>query len=101
MNDFADFFNDLAKLDQIDWRIFFEAPLIEGYCKYWNSRHTPSHHMLRQESRMAEFLVHQQLPIAAISEVGVRTAQGEARVRDSLKGTGWNPTVRVVSGWYF
>jgi hypothetical protein len=57
--------------------------------------------MYRQESRMAEFLVHQQLPIAAISEIGVRTAQGEARVRDSLKGTGWNPTVRVVSGWYF
>jgi hypothetical protein len=99
--DFAEFFSDLAQLDQIDWRIFFEAPLIEGYCKYWNSRHAPPHHMYRQESRMAEFLVHQQLPIAAISEIGVRTAQGEARVRDSLKGTGWNPTVRVVPGWYY
>jgi hypothetical protein len=99
--DFAEFFTDLAQLDEIDWSIFFEAPLIEGYCKYWNSRHIPTKYMHRQESRMAEFLVHQQLPIAAISEIGVRTAKGEGRVRDSLKETGWNPTVRVVPGWYF
>lgn len=98
---FAAFFDDLVHLDQIDWRIFFEAPLIEGYCKYWNSRNSPLHHMYRQESRMAEFLVHQQLPIAAVTQIGVRTTAGEARIREALKGTGWNPTVRVVPGWYF
>ncbi len=99
--DFSEFFNDLKDLDKIDWSIFFENPLIEGYCKYWNSKHMPSKYMHRQESRMAEFLVHQQLPIAAISEIGVRTTEGETRVRDSLKGTGWNPSVKVVPGWYF
>lgn len=50
---------------------------------------------------MAEFLVHQQLPIAAVTQIGVRTTAGEARIREALKGTGWNPTVRVVPGWYF
>jgi hypothetical protein len=98
---FAEFFNDLSRLDQIDWSVFFEAPLIEGFCQYWHSRPDPARHALRQESRMAEFLVHQQVPIAAIWEIGVRTNQGETRVRAVLEGTGWQPNVRVVSGWYF
>lgn len=101
VKDFAEFFDNLSRLGEIDWHIFFESPLLEGYCKYWFSRHTPAHHMLRQETRMAEFLVHQQLPIAAISEIGVRTSQGEARIRAVLGGTGWHPMVRVVPGWYF
>ena len=70
---FAEFFNDLSRLDEIDWSVFFEEPLVEGYCRYWHSRTSPARHALRQESRMAEFLVHQQVPIAAISEIGVRT----------------------------
>jgi hypothetical protein len=53
--------------------------------------------MSRQESRQAEFLVRQQLPIAAISEIGIRTAQGEVRIRTALNGTGWNPTVKYRS----
>ena len=99
--DYARFFDDLGKLDEIQWRIFFEPPCLEGYCKYWNNRHSSPHHVSRQESRQTEFLVHQQLPIAAISEIGVRTTEGEARIRAALAGTGWNPTVRVVRGWYF
>lgn len=98
---FAEFFNDLNQLDQIDWSIFFEDPRLEGYCRYWHSRTSPARHSLRQESRMAEFLVHQQVPIAVIEEIGVRTNQGEVRVRAALEGTGWQPNIRVVSGWYF
>jgi hypothetical protein len=74
---------------------------MEGWCKYFFSRHEPAHHMLRQETRMAEFLVHQQVPIAAISEIGVRTTQGAVRIRTALNGSGWHPVVRVVPGWYF
>jgi hypothetical protein len=98
---YARFFDDLARLDEIQWDIFFEEPRLEGYCKYWHNQHKPLHHMSRKESRQAEFLIHQQLAIAAISEIGVRTQQGEARVRTALAGTGWNPVVRVVPGWYF
>jgi ssDNA thymidine ADP-ribosyltransferase, DarT len=99
--DYARFFDDLAQLAEIDWRIFFELPQIEGYCKYWQNRHGTPHHVCRLETRQAEFLVHQSLPIAAVSEIGVRTAAGAARVLAALGGTGWNPTVRVVPGWYF
>jgi hypothetical protein len=98
---YARFFDDLAQLDEIQWEIFFEDPRLEGYCKYWHNQQRPLHHVSRKESRQAEFLIHQQLPIAAISEIGVRTQQGEARIRAALAGTGWNPAVRVVPGWYF
>src|ERR1700722_10985802 len=91
---FASFFDDLVHLDKIDWQLFFEDPCLEGYCKYWHNRHGTPHHVRRQETRMAEFLVHQSLPIAAISEIGVRTRQGERRIRTALNGTGWNPTIR-------
>ena len=99
--DYARFFDDLTRLDEIQWRIFFEAPSLEGYCVYWQNRHRPLHHMSRKESRQAEFLVHQQLPIAAISEIGVRTQEGEARIRAALAGAAWKPTVKVVPGWYY
>jgi len=99
--DYARFFDDLANLTEIEWTIFFETPLREGYCLYWQNRHTPAHHMRRLEIRQAEFLVHRQLPIAAISEIGVRTAEAADRVKQALAGSGWNPTVRVVPGWYF
>jgi hypothetical protein len=99
--DYARFFDDLAQLTEVDWRIFFEPPRMEGYCKYWHNRHDTSHHVRRLETRQAEFPVHQGLPIAAVFEIGVRTAEGAARVRAALAGTKWNPPVRVVPGWYF
>jgi hypothetical protein len=98
---YASFFDDLAHLDVIDWPLFFERPSIEGYCMFWNSNPKPPHYARRQQTRMAEFLVYKKLPIAAISEVGIRTAAGEARIRAALEGTGWNPTVRTLPGWYF
>jgi ssDNA thymidine ADP-ribosyltransferase, DarT len=84
-----------------DWRIFFEHPQIEGYCKYWQNRHGTPHHVRRLETRQAEFLVYQSMPIAEIVEIGVRTAQGATRVRAALAGTSWNVPVKVVPGWYF
>jgi ssDNA thymidine ADP-ribosyltransferase, DarT len=99
--DIARFFDDLAHLGEIDWGIFFEQPLLGGYCKYWNNRPDTPRHVRRQETRQAEFLVHQRVPIAAVSLIGVRTAEGEARIRAALAGTGWDPALRVVPGWYY
>jgi hypothetical protein len=97
----ASFFDDLANLDKVDWTLFFEVPLVAGYCKYWQSRPKPTHHARRQEKRMAEFLVHRELSIAPVTEVGVRTKAGEARIHAALAGTNWKPTVKVVPGWYY
>ena len=97
----AQFFDDLAHLEEIDWGIFFEPPLLGGYCKYWNNRPATQRHVRRQESRQAEFLVHGCVPIAAISQIGVRTAAGDARIRAALAGTGWEPVLRAVPAWYY
>jgi len=97
----ASFFDELANLDKIDWTLFFEVPLIAGYCRYWQNRPQPPHRARRKEKRSAEFLVHEQLPIAVVSEIGVSAKAGEARVRAALAGTGWSPTVKVVPGWYY
>jgi hypothetical protein len=99
--DFAEFFGDLSRLDEIEWPLFFEAPLLAGYCKFWQNRHNIPRYVRRLEIRQAEFLIYQQLPIAAVCEVGVRTQQGETRIRAALHGTGWTPTVRVIPGWYY
>jgi hypothetical protein len=99
--DIAQFFDDLGHLREIDWGIFFEPPLLGGYCKYWNNRPQSRRHVRRQESRQAEFLVHQRVPIGAISLIGVRTAEGEARIRAALAGAGWEPELRIEPAWYY
>jgi ssDNA thymidine ADP-ribosyltransferase, DarT len=99
--DYARFFDDLRDLDQIEWTIFFEPPLRDGYCIYWQNRHASPQHVRRKEIRQAEFLVHEVVPLAAISQIGVSTAQAEHRVRAALTGTGWTPEVQVRPGWYY
>lgn len=99
--DYAQFFEDLERLDEIDWSIFFEPPLRDGYCPYWQNQHSNPTRVRRKEIRQAEFLVHQFLPLAAIREVSVINREAESRVRDTLVGTGWNPDVRIRPGWYY
>jgi ssDNA thymidine ADP-ribosyltransferase, DarT len=65
--DFAEFFTALASLDRIDWPLFFESPTQGGYCRYWHNRPEPRH-MLRKETRQAEFLVHGSLTTSLIRE---------------------------------
>jgi hypothetical protein len=97
----AKFYWDLTHLDQIDWRIFFEDPKIGGYCQYWFNRESPAHHVARLEIRQAEFLVFQRVPLTAIIGIGVRDMGAEERVRTALVGTGWEPQVKVIPGWYY
>jgi hypothetical protein len=97
----ADFFDDLSKLNEVDWSILLETPRIEGYCQYWHNRYDKTRYVRRMEKRMAEFLVHQFVPLVVVNEIGVRTANGADRVRAALAGTDWRPTIRVVPGWYY
>ncbi len=99
--DYARIFDDLKYLDEIEWSIFFEPPLRDGYCPYWNNQHSNPKHVRRMEIRQAEFLVHDFLPLAAIREISVINSEAVSRVRATLAGTGWNPDVRVRRGWYY
>ena len=98
---YALFFKDLADLSRIDWPLFFEAPRLAGYCQYWHNPPGKPQYAKRRETRQAEFLVHGEVPLAAVVEIGVRTAEGQQRVAAALEGTGWSPTLKVVPGWYY
>ena len=80
----ASFFDDLANLTEIAWPLFLEAPRLEGYCQFWHNRYDQPRYARRMEQRMAEFLVHECVPLAAINVIGVRSAEGEARARRAL-----------------
>jgi hypothetical protein len=97
----AEFFDDLSKINEIDWSVLLESPRLGGYCTYWNNRHDNPRYVQRMEKRMAEFLVHQDVPLAAIPIIGVRTENGAGRVRSALAGTGWEPTIGVMGAWYY
>ena len=96
MFDYTQMLDDLTHLDAIEWSIFFEHPQKEGYCIYWQNRHTNPLHVRRKEIRQAEFLVHEYLPLAAIREIGVISQQAQNSVRAALRGTGWTPDFDTV-----
>lgn len=97
----ANFYDDLTRLTEVDWALLLEGPCLEGYCRYWHNVPTKPRYVQRMEKRMAEFLAFGFVPVAAITEIGVRTENGKQQVRAALAGTGWNPPVRVVPGWYY
>lgn len=99
--DYARYFSDLSQLDEIAWDLLHEQPQLDGFCKYWMSKHTPERYVQRREIRQAEFLVHGRLPLAAITQIGVRNENMEARVRAALVGTNWRPAIERHPGWYF
>lgn len=57
--------------------------------------------MLRKETRQAEFLVHQRIPISLIRNVAVYSGAAEARVRAALQQMQWEVPVKVVPAWYY
>jgi hypothetical protein len=98
--DFARFSNNLGELDRIDWPIFFEAPQRGGYCPYWLND-SSARHMRRKETRQAEFLVHQQMPIAVVKEIAVANDAAATRVSTVLQQAGWNVQIKSVPAWYY
>jgi hypothetical protein len=99
--DYARFFDAIEDLDEIAWDLFHENPKMDGYCQYWMSKHTPAKYAQRREIRQAEFLVHGRLPLAAITQIGVRNENMEARVRAALTGTDWQPPIVRHPSWYY
>jgi len=96
----ASFYSDLADLSAIDWDLFFEFPRIGGYCQYWQNRQN-ARHAMRLETRQAEFLVRDCVPLAAITQIGVRSVEMAGRVQAALANAGWTPNIQVVPGWYY
>ena len=86
----AEAFNDLDDLEKIDWRVFFETPLVGGFSKYWQDRYDDSHpHWSnRREIRQAEFLVHQSLNLTCLRQIAVHNPEVQSAVQASLSQAG-------------
>jgi hypothetical protein len=94
-------YSQLRDLDKIDWELFHEAPRMDGYCKYWNSRVDNPRYIRRKETRQAEFLVHKSVPLNLMETVGVYSASKAAEVREIFDEAGVELQVEVKSAWYY
>ena len=95
--------NQIEELAEIDWRIFFETPLMGGYAKYWQDRQDDAHphwHS-RREVRMAEFLVYQLVDINLIQLIATQNQETGSKVEAALQESGLDITVKVKPEWYF
>ncbi|CAN7343320.1 DUF4433 domain-containing protein [Acidovorax delafieldii] len=95
-------YNDVAQLaDAVAWDLITEHPALDGFCKYFQDRHQDERYVDRMERRMAEFLVHGRVPLAAFTRVGVcNTPQAQA-VQAILDAAGVPLRAEVKTDWYF
>lgn len=89
---FTDWFDDLGKLDAVDWTVVNQ--------RYWKDTIDD---MDRQRKKQAEFLVHQCCPWALIQEIVVIDAGMQQRVETILAAfpADQRRVVRVDRNWYY
>lgn len=89
---FTDWYDDPARLDQVDWNLVGE--------RYWADRPDDND---RQRRKQAEFLVWQALDWSLIERIGVLNQQKKANVEEVLRQYPHRsqPTVEVKSEWYY
>ncbi|MDE1713603.1 DUF4433 domain-containing protein (plasmid) [Chromobacterium amazonense] len=90
---------DLADLDSlVAWDELLAKPQLDGYCQYWQNN---AKHPDRMERRMAEFLVHERVPLQQMLGLGVYKQAKAEEVRAILDVHGLNLPVKVKQAWYF
>ena len=89
---FTDWFDDLAHLDAVDWRLLA--------AKYWNDMPDDND---RQRRKQAEFLVWQSLDWSLLHGIGVLTEDAKAYVEGILTRfpTVKQVPVKVLPQWYY
>jgi hypothetical protein len=87
----TDYFDDLARL-----REHVDMPLMTS--TWWNNTNDDPD---RTRRRMAEFLVHDRLPLDAVLGYGVRTPARRDQVRAILDAAGRAAVVAVRPAWYY
>jgi ssDNA thymidine ADP-ribosyltransferase, DarT len=94
-------FNTLDGLDEIKWPLFFEAPRVGDFAKYFMSRLNPPQHAQRMETRQAEFLVHKALSLSHVTRLGVASDAKQQEVCAVLNKYGVKLPVDAITDWYF
>ncbi len=91
----------LQDLDKVAWELLHESPTLDTFCAYWKSKSEPEHHAQRMEKRMAEFLVHQQVPLSAITRIGVADDTALEKLRLILSNSHLQSLIAVRRDWYY
>lgn len=89
---FTSWFDDLARLDQVDWELVNQ--------RYWaDNTEDPD----RQRRKQAEFLVHRCCDWSLIGEIGVLNGRMKAAVEGVLRGfdAALRRPVAVRPSWYY
>lgn len=91
----------LSDLDKVAWDLITETPTLDGYCKYFFDRPTVERYVDRMEKRMAEFLVRSNVPLAAMTRIGVFNQQKQQQVQQILQTYQLPIPVVMMPDWYF
>ena len=83
---YAEFFNDPAQLDRLDWGAIAATTWRDPDIK---------------EGKQAEFLMHGSFPWELIEHVGVGNAKVEEQVATLISGADHQPVVAVKPAWYY
>ena len=86
----ARYFNDVARLDQIDW------PLLQQR-DFWRDDDDPE----KVERYQAEALVHRHLPVAALLGAIRYSGVVKQSIGREVANAGVTLDVRAIPGWYF
>ncbi len=99
---FSTAYTDLAHLDTaVAWDLLTEAPQLDGFCMYWQSRASVARYVDRMERRQAEFLVRDRAPLHCMTRLGVIDAARQAQVQALLNQAGVALRVDIMPSWYF
>lgn len=97
-------FNSLEQLNQVDWEIFFEPPLLGGYAKFWldnPSRSDKPKWVDRRRRRQSEFLVYNSLALELVTEIATMNEQKKLQVQSILVSYGIQIPVIIKPEWYY
>lgn len=98
--DYSEPYTDLARLDQVAWALMTEAPVLDGFCKYFGNK-PGGRYADRMERRMAEFLVRDAVPLGCFTRIGAINAAIRDRAAAILARAGVALPVEAKTDWYF
>ena len=87
-------YTDIANLNVIAWDLITEQPQLDGYCRFWQSNASNQRYVDRMEKRMAEFLVKSNVPLTAVTRIGVINNAKQQEVNQILAD--YNLTIPTV-----
>ena len=89
---FTHWFDDVARLDQVDWEMVYQ--------RYWRDEVGD---MDRQRRKQAEFLIHEFCPWALVEEIVVLNTAAKTHVETTMSefGATHRKLVNVRPAWYY